>query len=243
MIIRILIVQQIINLLERFFFYPKLKNYYKSLKLTDPFTIIDVGANKGQSIDFFLNLYPLAIIYAFEPNRKLFLKLVEKYKPYQQIKLYNLGISNVNGSLRFYQNILDETSSFELPSKNSTCLKKKASILGVGPNEIIATEYDVDVSTLSHFCSSHEIRDVSILKIDVEGHEFQCLEGLLPSSDVNIGIIQLEKHNDDMYESNSLSNGTPSIISVLDMELAKTISHPFANFDELIYTKKISTTK
>jgi FkbM family methyltransferase len=239
MSIRIIIVQYLINALEQIFFYPKLKNYYKSLKLNKPFTIIDVGANKGQSIDFFLSLYPSAIIHAFEPNRKLFLMLVKKYKFFQNIKLYNLGISNVNGNLRFYQNILDETSSFELVRKNSQYLKKKASVLGVTPNDIITTEYDVDVITLSHFFSSNDIRDVSILKIDVEGHEFQCLEGLMPITGINIDIIQLEKHNDDMYEGSTFSKDIPAVISLLNMELAKTIAHPFGNFDELIYTIKI----
>jgi hypothetical protein len=37
----------------------------------------DVGANKGQSIDRFLNLYPNSLIHSFEPNID-FLNIPEK---------------------------------------------------------------------------------------------------------------------------------------------------------------------
>ena len=41
-----------------------LKNFYKKLLSKNP-TIIDIGANKGQTIDFFKKIFPKSKIFAF----------------------------------------------------------------------------------------------------------------------------------------------------------------------------------
>jgi hypothetical protein len=65
--------------MKAIFFYPKLKRFYKkNLKKTN-INILDVGANKGQSIDFFLKVNSnIAKIDAFEPNNKLILFIYKK---------------------------------------------------------------------------------------------------------------------------------------------------------------------
>ena len=46
------LVQKLIHINEAIFFYPKLKKFYKTHLNQNRINIIDVGANKGQSIDF-----------------------------------------------------------------------------------------------------------------------------------------------------------------------------------------------
>lgn len=71
--IRIKLIQALISINENIFFYPKLRRFYEKInKSTNQRIIIDVGANKGQSIEFFLKIFKNAIIYAFEPNPKLY---------------------------------------------------------------------------------------------------------------------------------------------------------------------------
>ena len=111
--LRTKIIQSLIHINEAIFFYPKLKKFYKDNLKSTSVSILDVGANKGQSIDFFLGINPNAKITAFEPNKKLFQLLEEKYKINGNIILNNLGVSNTNGELDFNENILDETSTFE----------------------------------------------------------------------------------------------------------------------------------
>ena len=76
MSIRISLIQTLIDINERMFFYPKLKSFYKkaynNLLPKNLVTIFDVGANKGQSIDFFCKIFQNPIIHAFEPNPVLY---------------------------------------------------------------------------------------------------------------------------------------------------------------------------
>ena len=63
------------------------KKFYQKLLPKNPI-IIDVGANKGQTIDFFLKIFSKPKIYAFEPSDTYkFIK--NKYKSHKNIETYN----------------------------------------------------------------------------------------------------------------------------------------------------------
>ncbi len=237
--LRTKIIQSLIHINEAIFFYPKLKKFYKDNLKNVSVSILDVGANKGQSIDFFLGINPNAKITAFEPNKKLFQLLEEKYKNNGNIILNNLGVSNTNGELEFNENILDETSTFESLNLDSKYLEKKAKVLGVTKESIIVDKYKVAVITLSEFLKSNESSSFDVLKIDVEGHELPVLEGLFSNGNqFKIRLIQLESHNDDMYLSNSKHKDIDQLLNKNGyFEIAK-IKHGFGDFAEIIYENK-----
>jgi FkbM family methyltransferase len=237
--LRTKIIQSLIHINEAIFFYPKLKKFYKDNLKSTSVSILDVGANKGQSIDFFLGINPNAKITAFEPNKKLFQLLEEKYKNNGNIILNNLGVSNTNGELEFNENILDETSTFESLNLDSKYLEKKAKVLGVTKESIIVDKYKVAVITLSEFLKSNESNSFDVLKIDVEGHELPVLEGLFSNGNqFKIRLIQLESHNDDMYLSNSKHEDIDQLLNKNGyFEIAK-IKHGFGDFAEIIYENK-----
>ena len=78
-----------------------------------------------------------------------------------------------------------------------------------------------------------------VLKIDVEGHELQVLEGLFSNGiQFKIRLIQLESHNDDMYLSNSKHGDIDQLLNKNGyFEIAK-IKHGFGDFAEIIYENK-----
>ena len=78
--IRTRLIQKLVHINEAIFFYPKLKRFYAENLKKENINIIDVGANKGQSIDFFLKINSNAAFDSFEPNKKLFVYLQNKYK-------------------------------------------------------------------------------------------------------------------------------------------------------------------
>ena len=237
--IRIKIIQFLIGLNENIFFYPKLSTFYKQNKLKNdnPILIFDIGANKGQSIDFFLKLYKNVIIYAFEPNPKLYKKIEKKYRNKKNIFIYNLGVSNLNGQLELKETVTDETSTFENLNYNSEYLNLKAKILGVKKEKIVNKKYYVNVIRLSDFLQKESIKKINILKIDTEGHELKCLLGLSNENFSSIDLIQLESHEDDMYLSNDSKSEIINLLNSNGYKKCTEIKHGFGDFKECIYEK------
>ena len=236
---RTAIIRQLLQINEAIFFYPKLQKFYKKHIPKHAVSVIDVGANRGQSIDFFLKIFPESSVFAFEPNPKLATMLTKKYQENSRISIQNLGISNVDGQLEFQENALDETSSFEQLNFDSDYLSKKAAILGVAVDKLVVNRYNVSVITLSEFIKRHP-QFYDVLKIDVEGHELRCLEGLFQNGSgvVPIRFIQLENHNDDMYVAGNKSLQIESLLTANNFQLAARIKHGFGDFEELIYENK-----
>jgi FkbM family methyltransferase len=234
------IIQQFIHINEAIFFYPKLRKFYKENLKSKEVNILDVGANKGQSIDFFLDLNSNAKINAFEPNKKLFRYLENKYNLKTNITLHNFGVSNIQGELEFYENILDETSTFEKLNLDSKYLEKKAKVLGIPKEKIIVDSYKVNVIRLLDFLNENFNTFFDVLKIDVEGHELQCLEGMfdVENKAVKVKYIQLESHNDDMYVNNNQQEKIEQLLMRNGFERVAEIKHGFGDFAEIIYENK-----
>lgn len=236
MSIRIKLVQFLINFNENLIFYPRLKRYYsKALQNLNPL-IMDVGVNKGQTIDFFLKIVREAQVIGFEPNIDLFDFLKLKYKKNGRIQLYQLGISSQSGKLIFKQNIMDETSTFETVNPDSKYLKSKAKVLGVkNVEDLIVKHTEIDVIRLVDFINEKDIKHINVLKIDTEGHEYDCLLGLFQKHlNCRIDYIQLESHNDDMYNRKAV-NVIEDLLRQNDFILDAKIKHGFGGIDELIY--------
>ena len=77
-----------------------LKKFYRKLLSKNP-TIIDVGANKGQTIVFFKKIFPRLKIFAFEPS-ETYKFLEKKYQNDKNIKLSNVAIDKKKGKKKFY---------------------------------------------------------------------------------------------------------------------------------------------
>ena len=237
--IRIKLIQLLIEINEKIFFYPKLKSFYKnaSININSP-VILDVGANKGQSIDFFKAIYPNCVIYAFEPNPRLFMALEKKYREFKNIHLINKGVSDASGILELKETVTDETSTFEELNYDSNYLKMKSAILGVDPKDIVLKTHQVDVIKLSDFINEYKLNDIHAVKIDTEGHELKCLMGLFSGiNSSTIKYIQLESHNDDMYLQQNEENAISDLLMSNGYPICTKIKHGFGDFDELIYSK------
>lgn len=232
---RIKLIQYLIELNERIVFYPRLKSFYKKhLKKSDA-VIIDVGSNKGQFIDFITGISSSLKVFGFEPNPSLYNYLLSKYDGSKNIIVQNIGISDINGKLSFHENVMNETSSFEELNYNSNYLKKKAKILGVSTKTIINRSYDVPVEKLSDWINKNDIKNVELLKIDVEGHEYNCLLGLFSEPCAAIRFIQIESHQDDMYKYKKKSTLIAPLLLDNGFVEVYRIKHGFGDLYEIIF--------
>jgi FkbM family methyltransferase len=240
MSLRTKIIQLLINTNEKLVFQPKLRRFFTSRLKKENISIIDVGANKGQTIEFFIQINPKAKLFSFEPNKKLAQKVKDKFKNNPAIEVFNLGISSQKGLLTFHENVMDETSTFEQLNFDSEYLKKKARILGVKEKGLIVDSYEVEVTTLSDFIDSRPGEFFDVLKIDVEGHELHALKGLFSHSGKKypIRFIQMESHNDDMYVNNNQQNEIKNLLASNGFEEAEKFKHGFGDFHEIIFENK-----
>ncbi|MCF8449728.1 MAG: FkbM family methyltransferase [Taibaiella sp.] len=233
--LRIKLITALIHLNESLIFYPRLKRFYKNnIKKTNP-VIIDVGSNKGQTIDFFLSHFKDSVIYGFEPNRDLYLGLCEKYKHNKNITITNCGVSDKEGKLLFNETIMSETSTFETLNLDSDYLKMKSKVLGVSPDGIIKKSYEVDVVTLYSFIQKIKIEHIDVIKIDTEGHEYKCMLGLFEKPGIKVGFIQLEQHNNDMHANKVTSDTINDLLNANNYKLFTRIKHGFGDFVEAVY--------
>lgn len=236
--LRINVVRSLIELNESLVFNRRLSNFYKKNLGENIHTIVDVGANEGQTIDLFLKLNPNCDFFCFEPNPTLFEKLTNKYLENPNIRLYQLGVSDTNGERVFFENVLHSTSSFEEVDMDSEYLERKANILGVEKKNLIKRKYPVKIVKLSSFINAHCSSHIDILKLDTEGHEYACLQGLFDQKlNVDINYIQLEEHNDDMYLSQAPSSAIHKLLEEHNYKVVIRIKHGFGNIVEVIYKK------
>lgn len=228
-------------LLEIIFFYPKLRRFYSEIKLeylgTHALTIFDVGANKGQSIKFFGQVFNNPRIYAFEPSPRTFeslKKFVDQLEG-SEISIFQIGIGDKEQIINFYESILSETSTFALPDQDSDYLKRKNQIL-FQSTETAFTSIPTHVTTIDTFLNENKVEHIDVLKIDVEGFELEVIRGAQHAlRDGKVKIVQFERHADDMREDRY-----PVIHDLLAstgyVKLAE-IKHPIGNFFEVLYRK------
>lgn len=232
---RVNLVSRLIQINENLVFYRKLKKVYLNLlKGEELKTVVDAGVNKGQSIIFFKKLNKSVKIIGFEPNKRLYENL--KKRKYKKCDLYNLGCSSQNGNLQFFENILNESSTFEKVNSSSQWLKKKEKVLGVSKKNMIVDTYEIPVIRLADFLNTNYTnKKIDLVKIDVEGHEYDVLQGLFPLKNY-VNFIQLEEHVDDLYLDNK-----EKIVKLLqnnNFEKVESIKHGFGEIYDVIYQNK-----
>tara|TARA_B100000029_G_scaffold501155_1_gene574031 strand:+ start:110 stop:880 length:771 start_codon:yes stop_codon:yes gene_type:complete len=171
---------------------------------TEP-TIFDVGANMGESIQRYKNLYPKSKIHSFEPNKDENDKLIVKYKNYKEIYFNNFAIGEKEGNSDFYINAISGHSSFNDIIPNTQWLKARSRTAGVDSKNYTIKKVNTRISTLDNYCEKNKIEQIDLLKIDTQGYEDKVLEGaskLLKSG--KIKFIQLELIFSEVYR-NTLS--------------------------------------
>ncbi len=124
---------------------------------------LDIGAHIGKWSVFVGMKYPKCDVYAFEPNRRTFGYLEENIalNKLSNVNIYNVGLSDIDGAL-----------PFAAEEEFSGISKFKRDLIG-------ADNITAEVVRLDSFIKSGNInpREINLMKIDVEGHEFEVLKG------------------------------------------------------------------
>lgn len=155
--------------------------------------IFDVGANEGQTIKRFQKVFKNNFFFCFEPTRRLYQKLKEKFLHKRNIKIFDFGISNKVSKIKFFDYKYSPINSFIPVDKKSKFYIARKEILNIKENEKFLETYNVKITTLDKIAKDLKIEKIDILKIDTQGFEDKVLEGsaqLLKKG--KIKVIELE---------------------------------------------------
>lgn len=121
-------------------------------------TVIDVGANIGQSALKFHHAFPQAQIYCFEPVDHLYRKLEKNIGHLDNIHTFPDALGASPGESTIYLTHHETTSSL------------------IKPDYVKQTQ-SVRVTTLDEFLQAENITRADLVKIDVEGLDLEVLRG------------------------------------------------------------------
>jgi FkbM family methyltransferase len=131
-------------------------------------TIVDIGANRGQFALAARQYCSDAMIIAFEPLIKPAALFNRVFSGDQGVRLHNVAISYEEGKLEMHVSKRDDSSSL-LP------IAYAQKDLYPGTEEV--STLNVNVGPLRKYIAATEVKGRALLKIDVQGYEYQVLIG------------------------------------------------------------------
>lgn len=167
---------------------------HKRIKYGPMTTMFDVGANTGQTWEWFRNNERGAKIYCFEPVMKTFGDLKIKTANDKNCIIENIAFGEVGGE-----------KMIRLFDQHSALNSLKEELMNTDDN---AREEMIKIDTIDNYCKKRKIIKIDLLKIDTEGYEFNVLEGandMMSAGKISliyceIGILKKNLRNTNLGE-------------------------------------------
>ena len=139
---------------------------YIKEKILDARVIFDGGANVGLYAKIVMSEFPQATIYCFEPLKATFAMLKKNLQNEKHVVFCNVGLDNQNQVKVLY---------FDKPGSGLS------SIYNRQIQHLVGFELDkvenVKVKSIDSICRENNIACIDILKLDIEGNEYNALLG------------------------------------------------------------------
>lgn len=151
-----------------------------------PLTVFDVGANVGGFLKALTTVFKETPcrIWSFEPAAGTFtmLSAMAQEAGLGNVSLHNIGLGKEDGSLTLY--------SDRVGSAVASLYQRRMEHFGGLP---LAGQEQVTLRSIDSFCAEQGVGRIHYLKMDVEGHEIDCLHGAGAMLDAGaIDFIQFE---------------------------------------------------
>ena len=126
---------------------------------------LDIGANIGNHTLYFAQFFNQ--VYSVEPHPEIFELLKFNVRKSKNVKVFQFGLSNKNDEMII---ATDQDTSY-----GSSSLRNKVN----SKFEKGADDFNVQVKRFDDFFNNiNEENNISFVKLDVEGHEFNVLQGM-----------------------------------------------------------------
>ncbi|MGI8544955.1 MAG: FkbM family methyltransferase [Aridibacter sp.] len=191
---------------QRFFSPPKLSSFMEIERaerifyleyLHEDMMVFDVGANVGDLTLLFSRFALNGKVHAFEASRAAFekLEIICRTAKRRNVILNHLALADEKGTIKL--NIYDD----DYLAFNSQAVRvieeSGKTVEPIGVEEVSAT-------TIDDYCKENKIEQIDLLKIDVEGAEFQVLKGakqMLESQSIKCIAFEFGQPTYDMGNS------------------------------------------
>lgn len=177
----------------------------KHISFAQDMCYIDVGCNRGQSIDAIRLYKKTANILAFEPNVDLYDKLVVHFKKSGNLQFYNFGLSETAGEFKLYLPvykgwIFDGLASFS--KKNAECWLDSKTMYFFKEEDLKIREIACNVRKLDEMdCKP------CFIKIDVQGLEESVIKGSIKTIEKYLPVLLVETEDGQSNLINILPTG------------------------------------
>ena len=220
-------------IVDKFYHQKRISNYLK--KNLEIKLFFDVGCHLGNYTDIVIKNFPNAIVYMFEPQKKIFDKIKKKYKENFNLKISNLSLSNKKNFQNFYINKFDVASTLSKINLQDELLKKRASYFGEEPSKMIEEIQNVETIKLDEFIIDKKINYIDLIKIDTEGHEFEVLDGLKENiQKVKFILIEFQSNQIfDAYDPKKIDD----FLKKNKFEKVKSFKFPLRPWEDRLYKK------
>ena len=142
--------------------------------LNEKSIVFDVGGYKGD-FTYQINKKYNCNIYVFEPISEFYNIIKVRFEKQKNIKVYNFGLSSYDDDTTLFIN--DNASS--VYSKSINTIKEQ-----------------IYLKSISEFIKAQNINEINLLKLNIEGGEYEILESLIELKFINqISNLQIQFHD------------------------------------------------
>ncbi len=168
--------------------WEKISMKYWILLCRNAKVIVDIGANTGVYSLTAKAINPSAKVYAFEPLKQMFRKLTLN----NELNKYNIDCIEKAASDRNGKAIIYETGTDHVAAASLNAETRQYGDLN--------TETEIEAITLDTFIQANDIGKIDLIKMDVETHEPNVLEGYKQFMSLHRPDFLIEVLNDGVAE-------------------------------------------
>ena len=224
-----MIIEKLLMFLERNIHQKRISKFLQNRSIK---TIIDVGAHKGEFAQNALQIESVNKIIAFEPQKKIFSLLKEKFSDNDKVVLNNFALSEKVEKRIMKINKMTATSTLNHEINNDSLYFKFKSFLLYQKNSIIDEE-EIDTTTFDAFFNGEIFDKNTLLKIDTEGYEIHVLKGS-EQKIREMKYILIENQFSKMYKNVNFRD-CHDFLRKKNFKLLKKFRFPTLHYEDRLY--------
>ena len=224
-----MIIEKLLSFLEKNIHQKRISNFLQNRSIK---TIIDVGAHKGEFAQNALQIKSVNEIICFEPQKKIFKILKEKFVNNKKISLNNFALSEKIEKKIMKINKMSQTSTLNQEINKDSIYFKFKSFLLYQKNSIVSEE-EINTTTFDFFFNNKTFDENTLLKIDTEGYELHVLKG--SNKKINeVKYVLIENQFSNMYKNVNFRD-CHDFLENKNYKLLKKFRFPTLHYEDRLY--------